>query len=61
MTTLVGLIVMCLRRFLAPFHGINQAVTQQNRAEHAMHLVANTCLTPAHSIHAPTLENHFAN
>ncbi len=61
MTTLVGLIVMCLRRFLAPFHGINQAVFQKNRVEHATNLVANACLTPAHSIHAPTLENHFAD
>ncbi len=61
MTTLVGLIVMCLQRFLALFSGTNQPVTQRNRADNAIYFIANTYLTPAHSIHAPTLENHFAH
>ena len=61
MTTLFCLIYMCLRRLLAPFFSTNRPAASVQRAEAATIFVACSCLTSARSIHAPTLENHFAN
>ena len=60
MTTLTSLIYLCLRRLLALPYGMNQPVAIVLPAQAATFLVAKTCLTPARSIHAPTLKNHFA-
>ena len=57
MTTLLYLINLCLRCLLAPFFGINQPAALVIRARPATLFVAHTCLTPARSIHAPTLFN----
>ncbi len=59
MTTLLPLIYVCLRRLLAPLHGIYQAVAHDLRVRAATFLVAFlaiTGLTSAHPIHAPTLK-----
>ena len=68
MTTLTSLIDLCLQRPLAPLFSTalgtafdtNQPVPLVRSAQAATVLVASTCLTPARSIHAPTLENLLA-
>ena len=52
--TLAALIFLCLRRLLAPLSGMDQPPNLVLRAQAATFLVANTCQTPAHPIHAPT-------
>ena len=54
MTPLMRLIYPCPQRLCALFEGLNQTAALAWRAQEATILVANTCLTPAHSIHAPT-------
>ncbi|WP_318407727.1 hypothetical protein [Polaromonas sp. SM01] len=54
MTTLVVLMNLCLRRFLAPLSGINQPPALVLRAQAATNFVANIYQTLIRSIHAPT-------
>jgi hypothetical protein len=59
MTTLLNLIDMYLRSFLASFLGMNQPVALVLRARAAINKIAMLVLaelTPARPIHAPTLQ-----
>ena len=61
MTTLTSLIFKCLQSLSSLLFGINQPVAPVYRMQAATLLVATTVLTPARSIHAPTLKNPFAS
>ena len=61
MTTLTSLIYLCLQRLLALLCGTNQPAALVQLAQAATLSVAGTCLTPARSIHAPTLKNPSAD
>jgi len=54
MTTLVGLVFLCLRRLMAPLSGMNIPATLVARTRSAIYLIANTRLAATHPIHAPT-------